>query len=140
MDDESSTLSRSEAVTGLGVLGALMLGLVGVIVFRIVGARPQEPLRIDPALIAAEPADSAAPSSDEGSSTAALDFGAATSESAASPIPISAESGGESVPLASSVEPVSPAAPPALPPSTDQTPASRPVFVAPGSGGVPASK
>lgn len=39
--EEHDVISRREAVAGLGLLGVLIAGLIGTIVFRIVHARPK---------------------------------------------------------------------------------------------------
>ena len=45
--DEIETVNRRDAVTGLGVLCVLMLGLFGTIFFRIIDPRPAEKISVN---------------------------------------------------------------------------------------------
>lgn len=132
---EDDALNRKEAVAGLGVLGALMLALVGVIVYRIVGAKPAAPRSFGETTLAAEslaPAQSVTPEAAAESVDAPI-----VDAQAASPIPIAAELSFDSVPLTSGSEPAPQIPAPALPPPAEPEPFERPTFVAPGNRASP---
>lgn len=128
---EDDALNRKEAVAGLGIIGLLMLALVGVIVYRIVGAKPAAPRSVGETTFAAE---SLAPGQPVTPEPAAESVDAPVVEAqAASPIPIAADSDFESVPLTSGSEPAAQIPAPTLPPPAEAEPLERPTFVAPGS-------
>jgi len=129
MDDDA--VNRREAISGLSVLGALMLSLVGVIVYRIVVAGPTKPRLLREAIVVADPSAGA-----DDFASAAADLAAPSDAPSASPIGVTVESEpvAGAFPLASAEEPA-----PREPPSVGSGQAARgtsahPIFVSPGSG------
>lgn len=132
---EDGALNRKEAVAGLGVIGLLMLALVGVIVYRIVGAKPGAPRSVGETTYAAEslaPGQPVTPQAEAGTVEAPV-----VDAQSASPIPIAADSNFESVPLTSGFEPSAEIPAPTLPPPAEPEPLERPTFVAPGNRASP---
>ena len=132
---EDDVLNRKEAVAGLGIIGLLMLTLVGVIVYRIVGAKPAAPRSVGETTYAAEslaPGQPVTPEAAAGSVDVPI-----VEAQAASPIPIAADSDFESVPLTSGSEPAPQLPAPTLPPPVETGPVERPTFVAPGNRAPP---
>ncbi len=117
MDDDA--LNRPEAVAGLSFLGLLMVALVGVIVYRIVAAKPAPSRPIGSTVVSS---DAISPVDAGG--------GAGNQPRTAPPIPIAADQAADPVPLTSGAEPAPSAPSPVEPAAVD-----RPHFVAPGNRG-----